>query len=236
MVSSRTSSGRTGRPPVTSRGQILAAARRLIEADGWQRLTMRRLAAELGIGATTLYHHVRDREELLVLLVGQAIEQIERPDLPADPRARIVTVMHRSRDVLASMPWAVEVLTVDGFMGRLGDNSIWMVEVVLNAAIEAGCSKERAVEVFRHLWFYTVGEILVRARSAVAPIDRTKLLREGETRFTSRDAQALPTIAAIGDAWPEIARRDTYAEGISAFLDGLLGSSASAPTSSTPSQ
>src|SRR5690606_24779226 len=104
------------------------------------------------------------------------------------------------------------------------------------AAIEAGCSKERAVEVFRHLWFYTVGEILVRARSAVAPIDRTKLLREGETRFTSRDAQALPTIAAIGDAWPEIARRDTYAEGISAFLDGLLGSSASAPTSSTPSQ
>lgn len=228
MASSRSNSGRTGRPPVTSREQILAAAHRLIDVEGWQRLTIRRLAAELGVGPPTLYHHVRDREELLVLLVAQAIEQIERPELPVTPRSRIMTVMTRSRDVLASMPWAAEVLTVDGFMGRLGDNSIWMVEVVVSAAVEAGCSHDRAVEVFRHLWYYTVGEILVRARSTVAPIDRTKLLQEGATRFTDRDDRALPTIAAIGDTWPEIAKRDTYAEGLSALLDGLLDSGAPA--------
>jgi AcrR family transcriptional regulator len=64
------SAKRTGRPTVTSRKQILAAAQSVIEVEGWQRLTLRRLAAELGIGTTTLYHHVRDREDLLVQLLG----------------------------------------------------------------------------------------------------------------------------------------------------------------------
>ncbi|MEU6756605.1 TetR/AcrR family transcriptional regulator, partial [Streptomyces sp. NPDC046685] len=43
--------GRVGRPPVTSRAQILIAARRLIDRDGWDKLTIRRLAGEIGIGA-----------------------------------------------------------------------------------------------------------------------------------------------------------------------------------------
>ncbi len=65
---SSVSSGQTGRPPVTSRAEIFAAARRLIDRDGWEKLTIRALAGELGIGATTLYHHVRDKEDLLLLL------------------------------------------------------------------------------------------------------------------------------------------------------------------------
>lgn len=225
MASSRSPRGRTGRPPVTSREQIVAAAHRVIEADGWQSLTVRRLAAELGIGTTTLYHHVRDREELLVLLISQAIEQVQRPDLPAAPEERIVTVMTLAHDVLVSMPWAAEVLTVDGFMGRLGDNSVWMVEVVLAAAVEAGCSLEGAVELFRHLWYYTAGEILVRARTAVGMLDQTRLLPEGQTLFGARDETALPTIAAVGDRWPQIAARDTYTQGLRAIVAGLLGPS-----------
>src|SRR3954470_18770199 len=84
------SSGRTGRPPVTSRPEILAAARRLIDRDGWEKLTVRRLAAELGIGATTLYHHVRDKEDLLLLLLNEYAGAIAQPALPSDPRDRIV--------------------------------------------------------------------------------------------------------------------------------------------------
>ena len=65
------SPGRTGRPPVTSRPEILAAARRLIDRDGWEKLTVRRLAAELGIGTTTLYHHVQEQGFLLLLLLNK---------------------------------------------------------------------------------------------------------------------------------------------------------------------
>lgn len=223
MTSSRTGARRTGRPPVTSREQILAAARRFIDTHGWEQLTVRRLAAELRIGPTTLYHHVRDREDLLVQLIGAYVEQIERPELPAEPRDRIVVAMTTVRDALAALPWAAEVLTVDGFMGRLGDTAVWLVEVVVAAAVDAGCTPEQAVELFRHLWYYTVGEILVRVRSAVAgPLDRQRLLPEERTLFGARDATALPTLAAIGSRWPELAVRDTFTTGLAVFTVALL--------------
>src|SRR4051812_40067317 len=103
---SRTSASRrrTGRPPVTSRAQILAAARQLIDRDGWETLTIRRLAAELGIGPTTLYHHVRDKEDLLLLLLDEYAGQIQHPDLPTDPRDRIVVAATALHDSFAAWP------------------------------------------------------------------------------------------------------------------------------------
>lgn len=38
-----------------------SGTRRLIERDGWEKVSIRRLAAEIGIAPTTLYHHVRDK-------------------------------------------------------------------------------------------------------------------------------------------------------------------------------
>jgi AcrR family transcriptional regulator len=110
--------GRIGRPPSTSRPQILEAARAILDRDGWEKLTVRRLAAELGVGATTLYHHVRDKDDLLVQLLEHYAGQLPRPELPADPRERIIaaaTVMH---DSLAAWPQAVEVLTADDLLGE----------------------------------------------------------------------------------------------------------------------
>jgi hypothetical protein len=88
---------RTGRPPVTSRPQILAAARPLIDADSWEK----RLAAEVGTGPTTLYDHVRDKQDLL-----------------GDPRDRIVPARQRVvEDARPARPWATEILTTDGLLG-----------------------------------------------------------------------------------------------------------------------
>ncbi|MFD2077576.1 TetR/AcrR family transcriptional regulator [Actinopolymorpha cephalotaxi] len=99
MPRQTSSSGRTGRPAVTSRPQILAAARRIIDRDGWEKPTVRRLAAELGIGPTTLYHHVRDREDLLIQLLDGHSDQTLHPALPSEPRDRIVTAAAAIRSV-----------------------------------------------------------------------------------------------------------------------------------------
>ena len=153
---------------MTSRPDILAAARRLIDRDGWETLTVRRLAAELGIGTTTLYHHVRDKEDLLLLLLNEYVGQIAQPVLPSDPRERIVVAATVLHEALAAWPWAADVLTVDGFVGLLGEPALWTVETIVAGAVDAGCTLEQAVEVFRSVWYYTVGEILVRAHSAHA--------------------------------------------------------------------
>ncbi|GAU68909.1 TetR family transcriptional regulator [Streptomyces sp. NBRC 110611] len=218
--------GRTGRPPLTSRAQILAAARRLIDRDGWEKLTIRRLAAETGVGATTLYHHIRNKEDLLVLLLNDYIGHIERPQ-PADaPRDRIVAAATAMHDALAAWPWAAEVLTIDGFVGLLDASALWMVETIVAGAGDCGCTPAQAVDLFRGVWYYTVGEILVRARTAHRQAGGEPPVYS-DTFFSSLDTSQVPYLAAIGDQWPALAARDTYPQGLRTFVDGLLAQAAS---------
>jgi len=207
--------GRTGRPPLTSRAQILEGARRVIDRDGWEKLTVRRLAAELGIGATTVYHHVKDREDLLILLINEKAAQTPRPELPADPRGRIIVAATAIHDTLGGWPWAAEVLTADGFIARLDEPALWMAEAILDGALECGCTRAQAVDVFRNLWYYTIGEIFVRASSSGRPVPKTPF-------FDGIDESELPHLAAVGDEWPVLASRDIYPEGLRAFVEGLL--------------
>jgi AcrR family transcriptional regulator len=211
---------------VTSRAQILAAARQLIDRDGWEKLTIRRLAAEMGIGATTLYHHVRDKEDLLLLLLNEYVDQVAQPDLPSKPRDRIIAAATAMHDALAAWAWAAEVLTADGFVGLLDESALWMVETIVAGAIDYGCTPVQAVDVFRSIWYYTVGEILVRARSA-----RRRTVDERPTHrdafLASRDASQIPRLAALGDQWPMLAARDTYPQALRAFVDGLLAQATS---------
>jgi len=204
---------------VTSRTHILAVTRRLIDQNGWETLTIRKLAAEIGIAPTTLYHHVQDKEDLLLLLLHEYAGQIPRPELPSEPRGRIVvaaTVMH---DALAAWTWAAEVLTTDGFIARLGDSARWLVETIVAGAVDQGCTPAQGVYVFRSIWYYTVGEILVRANSARGQIGDT---RADDKSAGGLGASHLPHLAAIGDQWAPLAAQDTYPQGLRAFVDGLL--------------
>jgi AcrR family transcriptional regulator len=224
-----TSHGRTGRPPVTSRPEILTAARRLIDRDGWEKLTIRRLAAEMGIGATTLYHHVLNKQDLLLLLLNEHTSQIPRPEMPREPRDRIIVAATALHDALAAWPWAAEVVTTDGFVGLLDESAVWTVEAIVAGAIDHGCTPEQAVDLFRNLWYYTAGEIIVRVHSARGRADQ-ELAGRPDGFFGRLDPSRMPHLTAIGDRWSTLAARDTYPRGLRAFVDGLLGPATSAPS------
>ena len=77
------------------------------------------------------------------------------------------------------------------------------------------CTSDQTVHLFRAVWYYTVGEILVRARSdGRRPPD--------QTFFGSLDPSQLPRLAGIGNRWPALAAQDTYPQGLRALVDGLL--------------
>jgi hypothetical protein len=176
-----------------------------------------------GHRATTLYHHVQGKDDLLILLLNHCIGETERPRLPSDPRDRIVVAASAAHDALTAWPWAAEVITADGFIGLLDEAALWMVETILAGAHDYGCTPEQTVYVLRSIWYYTAGEVLVRARS---PHRRT----DGElpTYRVSFDASQVPHLAAVGDRWAALAARDTYLQGLRAFVDGLLAQATSA--------
>jgi len=67
------------RRPLT-RDAIVEAALALLEREGLQGVSMRKLAQELGTGAASLYWHVGDKEELLSLLLDRIVGESELPE------------------------------------------------------------------------------------------------------------------------------------------------------------
>lgn len=76
------------------REDVVAAATALVEAEGPEALTMRKLAAELGVTTTTIYWHVGGREELVAAVVARHAEQqvAAVPVRGRTPQARIEAV------------------------------------------------------------------------------------------------------------------------------------------------
>jgi hypothetical protein len=98
-----------------------------------------------------------------------------------------------------------------------------MVEVILDAAIDDGCTPTQAVDLFRNVWYYTVGEILVRAHSRRRPKDDPA---DRAVFFGAVDMANLPRLAEVGNDWPSLAARDIYPAGLPAVVDGLLAQAA----------
>jgi TetR/AcrR family tetracycline transcriptional repressor len=81
--------------PLT-RELIVDAGLALLERDGLQGLSMRRLAQELGTGAASLYWHVGDKEELLSLLLDRIVGESEVPEPDPDRWQETVKQLARS--------------------------------------------------------------------------------------------------------------------------------------------
>lgn len=73
---------------------MLVAAVALVDAEGIQALTMRRLAADLGVEAMSLYYHLPGKEALLDGLVESVIDQIDAAVSHLDATAIEETGVH----------------------------------------------------------------------------------------------------------------------------------------------
>lgn len=95
---------RTRRSAIT-RARILETASRLIEEDGFEALTMRRVAAALDTGPASLYAHVRDKAELADLLLGELCASMDLPAPDAAPwRVQFADVCRQLRDRYVAFP------------------------------------------------------------------------------------------------------------------------------------
>ncbi|HYW24592.1 MAG TPA: TetR/AcrR family transcriptional regulator [Terriglobales bacterium] len=206
-----------GRPPRLSRDAVVAAAETIVARDGIDALTMRRVARELHSSPMALYRHVRDKDELLVLLLDRLAERLPRPALPVDPRRRLMTLWRLLYDGLDQSPWVVEVLVKGHLMAR---SVLWVMEEILAAFVAAGLTHDEAAGAYRTAWQLTVGALTIRhglARTAASGRPRFQLsLLEGV------DPATLPNLGAVARSGYWSRPLDDYDQGMSALLDGLL--------------
>jgi AcrR family transcriptional regulator len=118
------------RPPL-SREQVLRAALELADEVGIESLSMRRLAQQLGVEAMSLYHHVRNKQDLLGGMLDIVYSEIEPPATEGEWRPAMRRSAISFYHVLRSHPWACSLLAtqieasplrlhyMDAVLGRL---------------------------------------------------------------------------------------------------------------------
>jgi AcrR family transcriptional regulator len=91
------------------RDAIVEAALVIADREGFEAVSMRRVAAELGVGTMSLYHHVADKDEL-VYEMADAIgaEMLIPGEVPKDWREALREIAHRTRDTFERHPWLLE--------------------------------------------------------------------------------------------------------------------------------
>lgn len=134
------------------------------------------------------------------------------------PRERIIVAAATIHEALAACPWIVEVLTADDLMST---SALWFVEQIVDGLVECGLPPERAVHGYRTIWYYTAGEIVVRATAARRRADDDRATYR-EQVFADLDPGELPRLAQVADHWAPLTAEDTYLDGLRALVDGLL--------------
>lgn len=123
---------RSGRGPAPSlrREDIATAAVKIADTEGFEAVSMRSLAAALGVGATSLYRYVESKEEVIDLMVDHVLGADLHFETGDDPRRSLAEFARGMRRTLLTHPW----MAIHG-VGRptLGPNTLEMVERVFAA-------------------------------------------------------------------------------------------------------
>ncbi|MDQ0991786.1 TetR/AcrR family transcriptional regulator [Streptomyces sp. V3I7] len=99
---------RGGQPSGLDRDRITEATVRLLDADGLEKFSMRRLATELNVTAMSVYWYVDTKDELLELALDAAFGELRLPDTEAadeDWRDQLRTLAREYRLLLVRHPW-----------------------------------------------------------------------------------------------------------------------------------
>lgn len=117
------------RRPRFNREQITVAVLKIADIEGFEAVTMKRIAEELDCGTMTLYYYVRTKADIVALMHDAILAEILVPQLPADWREAVCAIARRTRGVLLAHPWSVVSLNDAQF----GPNAMRHVEQSLAA-------------------------------------------------------------------------------------------------------
>jgi AcrR family transcriptional regulator len=181
-------------------GAIATAALGLLDDTGVDGLTMRKVAAELGVQAPALYWHVKNKQELLdamarVLFVS-AVDGVEAPRRGTQWQDWLIELAGRLRAALLRYRDGARVLAGT----NVSDDSMWRVtELTLRTLEDAGFEMRDAVRIFPILLHYTIGFVLEeQAQTGVAYPDGNPYQPEQLTQAVDADRYPL-TARMVGE-------------------------------------
>jgi AcrR family transcriptional regulator len=147
-----------------SRADIALAAVEIADSEGFEAVSMRRVAERLGAGTMTLYHYVRNKDELVTLMSDAVMADVVVPEgeLSDDWRTAVTQIATRTRGAFAAHHWIFERMGD----GRPGPNGMRHFEQSLQAIAGLELDKEQTFEVIGQIDDYVFGYALREVQEA----------------------------------------------------------------------
>jgi AcrR family transcriptional regulator len=212
-----------GPKPAYSRAQIAEAAVRIADAEGLEAVTMRRIAAEIGAGAMSLYRYVPSRDDLMELMADRLMGEIDVAGLPSgDWRADLTRFAYELRAMWLRHPW---IATVRGSRPSFGPNQLQVIERVMGV-LDAFVPIDENLALMAILNGYIEG--IARDEAGWAEEARRSGLSESD--WMARNSPYFQQVLTSGDypiftkiameaRHPRLSRDDQFGYGLERVLD-----------------
>jgi AcrR family transcriptional regulator len=198
---------------------IVETALRIADRDGFDAVSMRNVAAELGVGTMSLYHHVADKEELLERMADAVAGEVVMPrGVPSHWRDALREIAHRTYASFMRHPWLLETA---GQRTLVTPNHLRHIEQSIAVVAKLDVGRDTATAMVMATDDYTVGHVF----------RRTRFPDSGRPDVTPEDQARLRDMLATGE-YPRLAELfaqgqdialppDTFEAGLEWLFDGM---------------
>jgi AcrR family transcriptional regulator len=210
---------RPAKPALTREG-IVAAAVRVMQAEGLDRVTMRRLAQELDTGPASLYVYVRNTAELHAAMLEDLLGQVDLTPVTAagDWRERLITVLSSYTHILFGQPGLAQSALVTRPNGPAYLSLAEGILAVLSAGGVPPARAAWAVDLLLHFATSTAAEQGTRQRAIDAHDEEDALV----AALREAPADTFPHIAALGEELMSGEGPDRLQWGFSVLISGIV--------------
>ena len=211
---------------------------RLLDRDGLDALSMRRVAEELGTGAASLYWHVGSKDGLLDLVfdrvIGEQVADVPDPD-PERWEEQLKEVARSMRETILRHRDIVRIS-----LGRIpmGTNAMLYSERVL-AILRAGGVPDRLAVLGHHVLIAAVNGFMLDETSEFLPPDGEKMSLEeaaamGRNYIASLPPDRFPNLVAVADSYGVTDPDERFELLVDLFVGGLAARARAEQKTDTP--
>ena len=203
---------RAAREPL-SRDRIETAAFEVIERDGLEGFSTRKLATELGCEAMSIYHYFPSKAHLMDALVDRAASEFVPPPADLPWPQRLLAVSRAYRDLALRRPRFFQFLALHRMNTA---QALALIETVASVFRDAGFDAETAARLFRIWGYYITGAALdetggyAKGPSALEPVP---------AEVAARD---YPAITAFNPYFKPRHHEATFALGLDILLQATV--------------
>ncbi len=206
------------RLPLT-RARIIEAALRVMDAEGLEAVTMRRIGRELGVEAMSLYNHVEDKEDILDGICERVMSEFEFPESGPDWAENARRGARAWRQLLRAHPDVMRLFAEErGPVTSI--DSMRPMEYALRLFREAGLSDRDTAQAFHAFGGYIQGFVIMEQGSIAGGTTQGHL--EGHKLITSELPEEFEALRAVDPFFAECSPDEQFEFGLDLLIRGVL--------------